>query len=406
MTYQTQSDVVVAYKVQSALGSIASGAGGTILRVAGGSGGALTKAATGSKEVRADGMMTRGRHGMQKAGGSWDTEVSLGNLETIIQAIMRDTWDVSALALNSANFTSLATATNVITLTSGDPRTLGLRVGDVIRCANLTQAAGNGKNLRITGLTATTITVDVVIGTGAVAAAATITRPKRIIQSGSLTKRYFTTDEYEVDLDQSEVMQDFVFSNMKFSMQANGIIACTVGGVNTGAYQGLTGASAPSLTGPTQSTGVVLAVADATLRLNGVDQVALTGFDITMDIGATGPDVFGSAAQKVSPDVFTGQASIGVNITALRADLQALTDFLAETQYELHVLMTENTSEPKNFLSMYMGNLTLGGAAKSAISNQAGPRSTSITVPAALVGQDLRGTGYDATMIKWQSTGA
>jgi hypothetical protein len=79
MAYQTQSNIITAYKVQSALGSQASGGSGTVLRMAGGAGANLTKAATESNEVPRDGMRQRGRHGTQKTTGAWAHEASLGS---------------------------------------------------------------------------------------------------------------------------------------------------------------------------------------------------------------------------------------------------------------------------------------------------------------------------------------
>ena len=102
MVYQSQSNGYVAYKVQSGLGSQASGSGGTILRQAGGAGANATKAATESNEVRRDGMRTRGRHGTQKTTGAWSAETSLGSHEAIIEAIMRDTWSAADLAITEA----------------------------------------------------------------------------------------------------------------------------------------------------------------------------------------------------------------------------------------------------------------------------------------------------------------
>src|SRR4051812_33514700 len=92
MAYQSQSNIITAYKVQSALGTQASGSGGTVLRMAGGAGAQLSKAATESNEVRRDGQRTRGRHGTQKTTGEWSAEASLGSHDAIIEAIMRDTW--------------------------------------------------------------------------------------------------------------------------------------------------------------------------------------------------------------------------------------------------------------------------------------------------------------------------
>jgi hypothetical protein len=157
--YQTQSNSIVAYKAQSGLGVPATGAGASILRVAGGSGGSLTKAATESNEVRYDGMRTRGRHGIQKTVGAWSAEGSIGSFDSIIEAIMRDTWSSADLTIteSTGGLLSIVTATGVgggtITAAGGSWITAGLRVGDIIRISGHSDPLNNGKNLRIAALT-------------------------------------------------------------------------------------------------------------------------------------------------------------------------------------------------------------------------------------------------------------
>lgn len=406
--YQSQQNGYMAYKVQTGLGSQASGSGGTIFRQTGGAGGQVSRAATPSNEVRRDGMSTRGRLGTQKTTGAWTGEASLGSFESILEAITMDTWDVADLSLTESDFTSLAIASNVITLGGGDPRTLGLRVGDVIRLTNMATAGNNSKNLRISGLTSTTITIAAgdTLADETADTACTITRPKKLIMSGTPTKRYFTIDEHDADIDQSEVMTNFMWGSAKFTMQPNGILMLDVSGAGTGQMDALATGSSPLLTSPSETTTEPLSVVDATIRVNGTDVVDLTSFDVTFDIKPTAPDVFGSGSIKYAPDVFPGDMEVSMNITALRKDLQYLTDFLDETVYSLHVLAVENMSEPKNFLSMYIGNFTLGSAQKSALNKSGGPKTVTISIPAALVGKDMTGTGYDATMVKFQSTSA
>lgn len=407
MVYQSQSAGTVAYKVQSGLGSPASGSGGTVLRTAGGTGGRMAKATTESNEVRSDGMRTRGRHGTQKTTGEWSGEFSMGSHEAIIEAIMRDTWDASDLVLTEADFTSLAIASNVITLGSGNPISLGLRVGDVIRLTLMSTAGNNSKNLRVVSLTSSTVTIaagDVLIDQSA-DTACTLTRPKKLVQSGTLVKRYFTIDEYDADIDLSETMPDFVWGSVKFSMAANGLLMCDPGGAGTGRFTTNASGSSPVLTSPTAPTAEPLAVVDATIRIGGIDVVDLTSLDITLDIGPSAPDVFGSGAIKYSPDVFTGQMAVGINFGCLRKDLQFMSDYGAETVYSMHVLAVENESEPKSFLSIYVPNFTLGGVDKSALSKEGGARTQTISVPATLVGKMPTTSGYDSTMIKFQSTG-
>ena len=411
-TYQSQSQAWTAFKVQSALGTQSTGAGGTVLRTTGGQGGRLSKASTESQEVRRDNMSSRGRHGTYKTSGTAGGELSLGVADEVIQAVFRGTWGSSDLALDESDFTSLTTGANTIILASGSPISLGLRVGDVIRLTNMAETTNNSKNLRITGLSATTITVAETLTVDAVAdTACNITRTGRVLinpAAGALVSRYFTIEEHEVDIDASEVFTDCVWGMLKFSMQPNGIIMMETGWVGTGQFETATGASAPVLTTPTEPTGTPLSVVDATIRLGSTDLVDLTGLELTFDTAPTAPDVFGSGAIKYAPDVFPGDMKVSGSITALRADLSRVADFLDETQLSLHILAVENESEPKSFVSIYLPNFTLGSVDKSALSKSGGPRTQTMAIPAALVGIDDRGAaaGYDPTMAKIQVSNA
>jgi hypothetical protein len=416
-TYQTQSNVICAYKVQSALGTQASGAGGTVLRMAGGTGAQLTKAATESNEVRRDGMRQRGRHGTQKTTGQWNHEASLGSAEPLLEAIMLDTWSTADLAITEASVlggsaaaTSITTTTSTIVAAAGSWILQGLRVGDIIRLTNHSTPANNSRNLRITALTALTITVAETLTLNATPDTSfTVTRSgKKLIQysASTLVKRYFTIDEYDIDIDQSTVLTDFVWGSIKFSMAPNGLLMADPGGVGTGQISALATAASPLLTTPTESTATPYSVVDATIRVNGVDVVELTSFDLSLDITPAAPDVFGSGGIKYAPDVFTGQMAITMNLTALRKNLTYLQDFIAETVYSLHVLAVENESEPKDFLSIYVPNFTMGGNTRSSPNKAGGPLTETISIPAALVGKDQTGSGFDGAMIKFQSTGA
>lgn len=403
MAWQTQSNGYIAFKVQSALGSIASGGSGFVLRTAGGAGGVLTKQPYGSNEVRSDGMMTRGRHGGRKTSGVYSVEVSLDNMDAIYEAVFRGTY-VTALVITEATSggpTEITTTASEIVGNSGSWITVGLRVGDVIRLTNHATAGNNSRNLRITGLTASTITVAETLTLNAVADTAfTITRPgQKLINpaAGSLVKRYFTIDEYDADIDYVETFQDVVFQSLRFSMQPNGMIMCDIAWTGVGRLATSSGGSAPTLTSPTESTGSPLACVDSTVRFGSTDFVDLTSWDLMIDIGGVAPDVIASV---YAPDVFTGQMKVGMNLTMLRSDYTMLSGFDAETPFSLHALMVENESEPKDFLALFVPNFTIGGVQKSPLSKEAGPRTQAITIPPELVGKDVTGGAYDATMVK------
>jgi hypothetical protein len=402
VAFQSQSAGYIAFKPQVSKGTPVSGGSGFVLRTAGG-GGQIKKNAYGSNEVRRDGMRSRGRHGQRMTSGTFNVEVSLDNCDSLYEAVFQGTWATS-LALSESDFTSLAISSNVITLGSGSPIALGLRVGDVIRLTNMSTAGNNSKNLRIIALSSTTITIasgDVLTDQGA-DTACNITRPgQKLIcpAAGAAVKTYFTVEEVDLTLDKTRIYSDVIFHSLKFSMAPDSIINCEIGWTGTGAMTTASGGSAPTFTSPTESTGVPLACVDATLRLGSSDLASLTSWDIMIDRGAVAPSVVGSV---YAPDVFTGNMAVSMNMGMLLEDYAQLDAFLAETVYSFHALAVENESEPKDFISLWVPNFTLGGADFSPLSKEAGPRTQTIAIPDSLVGVDTTGSGYDATMVKLQ----
>lgn len=403
MVYQSQSNGYIAYKAQSAKGSVATGGSGFVLRTAGGPGGKVTKQPYGSNEVRRDGMRSRGRHGSRRTSGSYTVEVSLDNMDPIYEAVFRGTYE-SALVITeaTAGLTSITTGANSIVASAGSWITAGLRVGDVVRLTDqATSTANNGRNIRLTGVTALTLTTAETLVVNAVADTAfTVTRPgQKLINpaAGAAVKTYFTIEEYDADLDLTEIFSDVIFTSLKFSMSPDGILLCDIGWTGTGAFTTAATGSAPTFTSPTESTGVPLACVDATVRYSSTDFVDLTSWDLMIDIGANAPAVVGSV---VSPDVFTGLMSVSMNFGMLRSDYGKMTDFLAETVLNFQMLAVENESEPKDFFSLFVPNFTLGGVEKSPLSMEAGPRTQTIAIPADLVGVDSTGGAFDACMVK------
>ncbi|MBN9600837.1 MAG: hypothetical protein J0G28_14350 [Afipia sp.] len=406
--YQSNTNARIAYCVQANLGARAASNGAAkVLRSAGGPGAKLSKASTVSNEIRKDGLSVRGRHGIQKTTGDYAAELSLGSHDPIIEAIMRGTWNAVPLELDAADFTSMTTTAHTIVLTMGNPIALGIRNGNIIRLSGAATAANNGRNLRVTGLSANTITVAETLTVDAVAdVGATIIRPGKILSNpANRIARYFTVEEYEGDIDQSTLLTDFVWGSAKLTMAPNGILTLDPGGVGTGRLEALPPAESPYFDAPVETTGAPMAVVDATIRFRDEDLVELTSLDLTMDIQPSAPDTFGSGAIKYAPDVFPGSLQVSANITMLRKSLDVLSDFIDETQLQLHILAVDNEAEPKDFMSIVVPNLTLGGVDPSALSKQGGGRTQTIQIPPALVGIDTSATGNNS-MIEFQTTAA
>lgn len=400
-TYQSKFNLLVAFKAQSALGSPASGTGATVLRVAGGTRGKLVKTAIESKEIRQDAQRTRGRHGFQQTSGTYDVEVSIGAFDPILQAVLRGTYDAE-ITKTSADFTTIAIAGNVLTFATGNPITMGFRVGDIDEMTGGAVAGNNSKNLRCTALSSTTLTVAETLTDHAADAGITlIRRGRKVIMpaAGSLALTYFTIEEYDTDIDQSTLYTDCYFTSVKFAMAPNGMLMATLSWVGTGDITAETTGGSPVFTTPSTPTGVPMSVKDATVRLGSTDLTDLTSFDLTMDNGAVAPQVVGAIK---SPTVLPGQNSVSMNLGVLRTDLTNLSDYIGETGLSLHILAVDTSVEPKNFLNIAVPFFTLGGVDPEPPSTQGGALTETIAIPAALVGSDTSGTGYDATMLSFQ----
>lgn len=399
--YQSNFNLLVAFKAQSALGTPATGSGATVLRVAGGPRGKLTKTAIESKEVRQDAQRTRGRHGFQQTSGSYDVEVSIGAFDDILQATLRGTWDAQ-ITKTSSDFTNIAISGNVLTLGSGSPISMGFRVGDVFEMTGGAVAGNNSRNLRVGALSSTAITsVDLLTDHTTDTGITLIRRGRKVVMpaAGGLVRTYFTIEEYDVDLDQSTVYSDCYFNSVKFAMAPNGMLMATLSWIGTGDITAETTGGSPYFTSPMTPAGVPMSVKDAVVRFGSNDLADLTSFDLTIDNGAVAPQVVGAVK---SPTVLPGQNSVSMNLGVLRTDLTNLSNYIAETGLSLHMLAVDTSSEPKNFLSINVPFFTLGGVDPSAPSTAGGAATETLAIPAALVGQDTNGSGYDPTMLSFQ----
>lgn len=405
MAYQSQSQGLVAFKAQSAKGTAASGGSGFVLRVTGG-GLQYTKGTYGSNEVRRDLMRSRGRHGLKQVTGTYPCELSLDMIDDLLAALFRTTATTAVTVTEAtASLTSITTTSpDTITAGGGSWITAGLRVGDVVRLTGHSTAGNNSRNLLITGLTATVMTVTCLDGgsiatNGVADTAFTVTRPglSLINPASPAAATYFTVEEWDGDLDLARVFQDCRVHMVKFAMRPSGLVTVDITFTGTGTFATNSAGSSPSLTSPTLSTGLPLSAVDAVVRLGSTVRAELTAFDITLDIGAVAPEV---VAATVSPDVFTGAMSVGMNLSMLMTDYTDLTAFAAETAYTLSATFCENESEPKDFFSIFVPNFTLGSWEVSPLSREAGPRTISVAVPPDLVGIDTTGGAYDSTMVK------
>lgn len=398
MAYQSGRNLLIAYKEEVAYGVLPGATDASVFRPNSGALN-LTKDPINSNENRSDGQTSRGRHGSRSLNGTYAGDLSVGSYDALIEAVMRGTFESELVITEAtAGLTSITTTTNTIVAAAGSWITAGLRVGDVIRLTGHATAGNNNRNLRISALTASTITVADLLTLDAVADTAfTITRGKKVIMG--TTPRSFTFEENEIDIDASKLSKGIRVSQLALSLQPNGMAVITF--TLIGQDQEVeTGADAPYFTAPATTVSLGLTAVEAKIRLGTVDVMDVSGVDISINLNAAGFPVVGSV---LTPDVFTNLAVVEGSITALKQDVSRLQGFLDETEYSLHLLFEENdaTGAP-DYCSFFIGNMTLSGATDSDLGAD-GPRVQTIPL---LVGVDSRGGAFDPTMVSFSTSAA
>lgn len=400
MPYQTGRNVQISYKAESVFNTLPGATGGKTFRpVSGGMN--LNKQTFASAEVRRDGLQIMGRHGSRSTEGTLNAELSLGSFDDFFQAVMRDTWD-SPLNITQSTMTSITTTTSTIVAAAGSWIAQGLRVGDIIRLTNHASTGNNNRNLTITALTASTITVAETLTLNASADTSfEIARPKKLkrLADTLYTDRTFTIEEYGVDVDLSEVYTGCVINSARIQLQPNGMIQVSFGIVGADGAVNNAGGS-PYFTTPTTTTSLPMVGVDAKLYKGGVAVADLTSFELTIALNAGGVPVIGS---YVTPAMFTNTMAVTGSISAVRKDLQNMTDFINETQFSLGVTCVENESEPRDFFNIFLPSVKFSDVNKSELGGN-GPRIETLPI---LVGIDpTRTSEWDATAVCFQTSAA
>ncbi|KTR02554.1 hypothetical protein NS365_21450 [Aureimonas ureilytica] len=394
MGYQTGRNILVNVKPEASYGVLPDNTGGKSFRANSGSV-ALSKEPIRSGENRRDGQQTRGRHGSKSVSGSYTADLSLGSFDDLFAAVFRGTWD-TPLALSGLSVTADATA-KTFTRSAGSWISDGLRVGDVVRFSAFSTTANNARNLRVVGLTATVMTVaEAPVTVGSAQTGVGLARPKKLLQG--VTPRSFAVEEAEIDIDGSEVFTGVRVGQMQLNLQPNGMATVTFSLVGQD-MQVKEGAESPYFAAATTTVSLGMTAVEAVIRLGDRDVLDISQASLSINLNAAGFPVVGS---NVTPDVFTNLATVEGSLTALRNDVSRVKNFLNEDQLSLHLLFTENESEPRDFISFYVPNLTLSSATKSELGSD-GPRTQQL---ALMIGTDDRGGAFDPVMVKMQTSAA
>ena len=367
MTIASQIKRKVFIGKQSALGTIAgTGDGKTYNYRDGGLSGGLVKEGFESNTIRTDQQRQNASHGTRSVNKTIDQELQIGGHTALLEGALRSAF--AAGATTGAVVTiSINSSTKTIARSSGSFVTDGFKVGDIVRATGFAASGNNNKNYRLTAVSASSMTyaADTWLGTittEAAGATVTVAVPgkKLSVPTTGHTNDYFTIEEWNSDIEQSERDVDCKVSSMAISIPANGNATINFGFLGRNASY----ATAQYFVAPTAApNGEILAGPTGLLSYDSVDSVVLTSLDLTMDGGAEVKSVVGS---NLSPDVFTGPVVVTGSMSALFEDAAILGDFDAEAEAPLYVYMFANSSANSDFVIIKLPNIKINSADKSA----------------------------------------
>ena len=353
---------VLAYKKQTGLGSPASGSGGQELRRTTSTIN-LTKEAYQSAEIRSDQQIADYRHGPRQVTGTVSGEVSPGTYKDFLASVLRQ--DFTAVTSMTSAALTLVASTGVITFQTGNPLTAGIKIGMVVRLSGGTLVAANvGKNLLVTGVTATTLTVAPLNGAALANESTSVTGvtvaiPGKVsyVPESSQTHDYYTVEHWFGDIAQSEVFTDVNITNAAVSIAATGLSTVNfpvVGlDIDTGTSQILTSPSAITTTG-------AVAGANGLMYVAGQAVAVITSIDFDINGNTVAADaVVGSNAR---PDVFQGTVNVTGNMSVYFTDATFRDYFIDETEVAVNVVLTTSGAKAADFISFQMSRVKVGGA--------------------------------------------
>lgn len=397
MSYQTAGNILVALHVETTTGVAATATGALRLRVTDSPGLTLARAPVRSNEKRADGLQASGRIGYKSVSGSFNTELTAGGaIDELLEGLMRSTW-AAATAIGFATLTTVAVGTNEVVAAGGSWYDQGFRVGDVFRLSGTTVAGNESVNARVLSMTTLTLTVPAATYTTlAATVTGTITRLGKLVTATTPTRRTFTVEQYDTDIDLSELFLGNRVTGCRISGRPGQMATATWSFLGLDRTALATGTS-PYFTSPTLTTSLGLVADDSSINFNGTDVATFTSFDLDLQITAAGVPVIGSTT---SPDIFDNDLAVSGTITGLRSDFSKLTLYDAETEFALSILLHEPGDAPQAFLSIYLPAVKISGLS-APVGGGDGAKIETLTL---MVNPKVAATGYDGTIASFISS--
>lgn len=352
----------IAYKVQSGLGTTASGSGGQLIRRETAMLN-VNKDSYENNEIVSHQQSTGATHGVARSSGSIKGLLSGSSYQSLMASLVRKAWAATS-AISSLSLTIAASGSNyTITRASGDFLTGGIKIGDVIQLSGGSLNSNNvSKNLVVVGVTATVITANVLASDltltaeGPIASCTvTVVGKKTWVPTSGHTNEYYTFEEWYSDISRSAVFPDVQIGSLDISMPATGNVGVDIALVGLGTK---TESGTQSLTSPTAATttNVMGSVAGA-VYVGGVRYSNITALSVKIDGQVqAGEAVIGSNAV---PDVYRGRIKVSGSFSFLYDADTLAAPFVNETSTSIIAVIADARTAAANTFAVVMSKVKL-----------------------------------------------
>ncbi len=356
MTVAQGISKTIAYKVQSGLGTAASGSGGQLLRRESASF-TLTKDTYSNTEIASHQQSTGDTHGIRKTQATLSGLLSPSTYADLMSSVFRKAWAATS-AISSLTLSIASSGSNwTVTRSAGSFFTDGIKIGDVVRLSGANLAAGNvGVNLVVLSLTTTALTVNVPTGTALTAESSktastvTVVGKKLWVPASGHTNLYYTFEENFTDIARYHVYKDVQVGKVDIAMPATGNVTVSFGLIGLGSR---VSSGSQSLTSPTaETTTSVLASVAGGAYIGGTEYTNITSASVSIDGQVThGEAVIGS---NTIPDTQRGRVMVKGSFTALYEDDGLSTPFTNETTTSLILYLADDTTDAADFICIVL----------------------------------------------------
>jgi len=356
----------VAYKLESTWGTLAGASGAKYIRRVT-SNFNLTKDVIESAEIRTDFQVADMRHGVRKAEGAINGELSPGSYSDFMQSVIARDFTTGVTSTTATLSIAVSGSLFTISRSAGSWITDGLQVGNIIRLTGAgLNVANQANNALVVSMSALALTVRVISGTPMVAESTIASCTAQVQGKVTFapltghTNQSYTIEEFYSDIAQSEVYTGMKVGSMAVQLPSTGMVTCDFNFLGKNLEQ--TGTTQYFTTPTVANTNGLFTAVNGAVVVNGVPIAVITAADFTLERGLEAANVVGS---NFASDVFTGRIKVNGNFSTYFEDAAFRDYFKDEVVVSLVFALTADNSKTAQAMSFTLPRVKVGSATKA-----------------------------------------